>query len=75
MELVKGKNCTPVGQIAAFVVTGRLYQSNKRFVNRYTCGENSKSAYETAMMINLWKGSVWAELENGKRELLKRVNN
>lgn len=73
--LTEGKNCVPVGQIVAFVVTGRLYRSNKRFVKRYTCGENSNSAYQTAMMINLWNGSVWAELEGGKRKRLKRVIN
>jgi 5-keto 4-deoxyuronate isomerase len=75
MLLVQGKNNTPVGEIVAFVVTGRLYRSNKRFVNRYLCEDNSKAAQMTAMSINLWNGSVWAELESGKRKLLKRVTN
>jgi hypothetical protein len=58
----------PTGQIKAFVVTGKLYRSNKRFTNRY-------NSFDHAMMINLWKGSVWVELDNGKRKLLKRVYN
>lgn len=28
-----------------------------------------------AFGINLWRGSVWKILENGKRKLLKRVYN
>lgn len=28
-----------------------------------------------AMCINLWRGSVWAVLDNGKRKLIKRVYN
>ncbi len=58
----------PLAQIKAFVVTGKLYRSNKRFSDRY-------NSFTHAMCINLWKGSVWAELDNGKRKLIKRVYN
>lgn len=58
----------PVADIVSFIVTGRLYRSNKRFSHKY-------SSFNQAMMINLWNGSVWAELSNGKRKLLKRVYN
>lgn len=61
-------NDIPTGKIKSFIVTGRLYNSNKRFSNRY-------NSYGTAMMVNLWNASVWAELEDGKRKLLKRVHN
>ncbi len=54
--------------VKAFVVTGRIYNSNIRFSNKY-------SNYSHAMSINLWNGSVWAELHIGKRKLLKRVTN
>lgn len=57
----------PTAQIKSFVVTGKLYNSNKRFKNTY-------ESYIQAMMINLWSGSVWALLDNGKRKLIKRVN-
>jgi len=58
----------PIGQIKCFVVTGRYYNSNRRFRSRY-------DSYQWAMMVNLWNGSVWAELDSGKRVLLKRVYN
>lgn len=58
----------PIAQIKSFIVTGRLYMSNRRFSNSY-------NSFQQAMMINLWNGSVWAELDSGKRKLLKRVNN
>jgi len=58
----------PIAQIKFFIVTGRYYNSTKRFSNKY-------SSFNIAMMINLWNGSVWAELDNGKRKLLKRVIN
>ena len=32
-------------------------------------------SFYAASMINLWKGSVWGVLENGRRKLLKRVYN
>jgi len=56
----------PVGQIKIFRVTG-VDRNNKRFVIE-------SSSYHYVCMINLWKGSVWAVLEN-KKILLKRVNN
>lgn len=58
----------PLGKIKYFVVTGKLYRSNRRFSNNY-------NSFYNAMGINLWSGSVWAELDNGKRKLLKRVQN
>lgn len=58
----------PIAQIKTFVVTGRYYNSRKRFSTSY-------SSFNYAMGINLWNGSVWAELDNGKRKLLKRVIN
>lgn len=51
-----------------FVVTGKLYRSNKRFSDHY-------SDFKHAMMINLWNGRVWGVLHNGKRVLLKTVTN
>ena len=64
----------PIAQIKAFEVTG-IDRNNKRFLKVYTKGENYRTAYETVMMINIWNGSVWARLDNGKRKLLKRVYN
>lgn len=58
----------PLTQIKQFEVTGVLYRSNKRFKDIYC-------SFNHAIMINLWKGSVWARLDTGKRILLKRVNN
>ena len=55
----------PIGQIKTFRVTGKD-RNGKRFVI------NSNS-YSYVCMINLWSGSVWAVLENGKKKLLKRV--
>lgn len=49
-------------------ITGVLYRSNKRFRSTYT-------NYFYAMSINLWHGSVWGVMSNGKRRLLKRVVN
>jgi hypothetical protein len=57
----------PIAQITGFKVTGRYYNSSKRFSNTYT-------SFDQAMMINLWNGSVWAMLDNGKKRLLKRVS-
>lgn len=59
----------PVGQIKSFVVTGVQYRNHKK---RFKLTYNS---FEVAMSINLWNGSVWAEMDNGKRKLLKRVIN
>jgi len=58
----------PITQIKSFIVTGVLYRSNKRFRNVY-------NSFTQAMCINLWRGSVWVEFDNGKRKLLKRVFN
>lgn len=64
----------PITSIKAFEVTG-IDRNNKRFKKVYSKGENYRTAYEAAMMINLWNGSVWARLDNGTRKLLKRINN
>lgn len=61
-------NNTPIAQVKSFIVTGKLYNSNKRFSLQY-------SSFSQAMSINLWNGSVWAKLDNGKKKLLKRVIN
>lgn len=50
-----------------YIVTGLLYNSNKRFRSIY-------NSYAFAMGINLWRGSVWHEV-NGKRKLIKRIYN
>lgn len=65
---VRNVSNIPIAQIKSFIVTGRLYRSNRRFKKIY-------SSYQQAMMINLYSGSVWAELDNGKRKLLKRIIN
>jgi hypothetical protein len=57
-----------VSDFKEFHVTGRLYNSTKRFKHVYT-------DYRTAMMINLWNGSVFGVKHNGKRVLLERVYN
>lgn len=53
-----------------FDVTGQLYRSTKRFKRHY-----SMHYAGLAFNINLWRGSVWGILPNGKRKLLKRVFN
>ena len=55
----------PIGQIKTFRVTGKD-RNGKRFII-------NSSSYSYVCMINLWNGSVWAVLENGKKKLLKRV--
>jgi hypothetical protein len=57
-----------VARILNYEVTGRYYNSQKRFKNTY-------NNLQHACMINLWNGSVWARMDNGKRTLLKRVIN
>lgn len=56
----------------AFIVTGRYYNSNRRFRSEY---DGTLSGYHTAMGINLWNGRVWGRTEDGKRKLLKIVTN
>ncbi len=51
-----------------YVVTGRYYNSRNRFRLFY-------SNLKAAMMVNLWNGSVWGVNIEGKRKLIKRVNN
>lgn len=58
----------PVARIKYFAVTGLLYNSNKRFISTY-------DNLNTALMINLWRGSVWVVLDNNTRKLIKRVWN
>lgn len=59
---------TQLSMFVKFEVTGKHYNSNKRFGLTY-------HNYAQAMMINLWKGSVWGVLPDGTRKLLKRVYN
>ena len=33
------------------------------------------SSFSAASMINLWNGSIWGVMENGKRKLLRRIYN
>lgn len=61
-----------VSDFSSFIVTGKLYMSNKRFANVYSA---TNEGWATAMMINLWNGSVWGLLNTGKRKLIKRVIN
>lgn len=59
-------------EFKGFVVTGRLYNSNKRFSRHFGAGlENAKHAFG----INLWNGAVYGIKHDGKRKLLKRVTN
>lgn len=51
-----------------YVVTG-VTVNGKRFKRTF-----GADGYRWAMMINLWRGSVWEE-KDGKRKLLKRVWN
>jgi len=52
-----------------YIITGRLYNSTKRFVKR-------TPSIQHAFGINLWRGSVWGiRKDNGKRKLLKRCFN
>ena len=55
------------------IVTGVYYQTNKRFKPKVY--ENNIAGRLTAFGINLWKGSRWGLLPNGKRVLLQRVYN
>lgn len=57
----------PIARIAKFIITG-VDKNNKRF-------RKESNSYEYACMINLWNGSVWALLDDGKRRLIKRVTN
>lgn len=56
---------------SSFLVTGLYHGSrNRRFKLNYS---GNAAGYSTAMNINLWKGSVYGLLKNGKRKLIKRV--
>lgn len=62
-----------VSDFKVFVVTGRYYNSNRRFSSQY---EATTDGARTALSINLWNGSVYGVLlSTGKRVLLKRVYN
>jgi len=58
-----------------FIVTGILPINGRRFRKIYSCKDNPKGAWMTAVMTNLWKGSIFGILPNGKRKVLKRVYN
>ena len=58
-------------------VTGVLYKhynirNRKRFKLTYP---NDFTGRMTAFSINLWRGSIWGKLPNGKRKLLRRIWN
>lgn len=55
-----------------FIVCGVIYKSRKRFRLIY---DGTFNGYHTAININLYNGTVWGVLDNGKRKLIKRVNN
>lgn len=55
-------------EVVGYRVTGVLYNSKRRFTL------NFKTLLE-ATSINLWNGSIWAILENGKKKLIRRVIN
>lgn len=55
-----------------FIVTGRLYRSNKRFKLSYS---GNQAGFSTANSINLWNGTMYGLLPNGKRKILKKVIN
>lgn len=71
MEKLIGKNI-PVARIISFSITG-INRNGKRFKKLYKQGENNRTAYETVMMFDLSCGSVWCNLEDGTRRLLKRI--
>lgn len=52
-----------------FHVTG-VTTDGRRFRQNY-----SKEGAWVAFGVNLWRGSVWGVLPDGKRKLLKRVYN
>lgn len=58
----------PQNKVAAIEVTGLLYQSSKRFKRTF-------NNLAQASCINLWRGSIWLRLENGKRVLYSRTYN
>ena len=58
--------------VCSFVVTGRYYNSTKRFKKTF---EGTNSGYNQANMINLWNGSVWAVNTTGGRKRIKQVIN
>jgi len=58
-----------VAQYVKFVVTGTTVYG-KRFRKQF-----DGSAHLYTFGINLWNGSVWGVLPNGKRKLLKRASN
>lgn len=53
-----------------FIVTGIL-TNGKKFKTIYS---GSSIGYNTAMGINLFKGSVWAITTSNKKKLIKRIN-
>ena len=53
-----------------FIVTGMKYLSNERFRLSYS---GNYAGYSIANGINLWKGSMWGLMDNGKRKLIKRI--
>lgn len=54
--------------IIRYEVTGVLYRSNTRFKKVFT-------NLRWALCINLWRGTVWAVHEDGKRKKIRTVWN
>ncbi len=61
-----------INDYSGFIVTGRKYMSNRRFRLSYSGGY---AGFRTADSINLWNGTMFGLLPNGKRKVLKRVIN
>ncbi len=57
----------------SFIVTGRMYGSLTRRFNKIFTGDRVGFMY--AEMINLWNGSIWGITKEGKRKLIKRIQN
>ena len=61
-----------IGDFSSFIVTGRYYNSNRRFRMSYS---GNYAGFKTADSINLWNGTMYGLLPNGKRKVIKRVYN
>lgn len=51
-------------------ITGKLYNSRKRFKRVFGA---TRANWNYALQINLWRGTRWARLSNGKRVIIERV--
>lgn len=57
-----------LNSFTSFIVTGVLYRGG-RFPAIHTTN------FHYAMCINLWRGTVWGVLPNGRRRRIKQVCN